>query len=96
MVLLYSNHTNTVEKVDNFVEPYFCYLDNEVIYEKGFGYSNLATQVMVDHNESLFRIASVTKLSNTTAILQLAEQGLVDLEQDVNHYLTIFQTNRHQ
>ncbi|WP_159102374.1 serine hydrolase domain-containing protein [Caldalkalibacillus mannanilyticus] len=67
--------------------------DNEVIYEKGFGYANLESNTEVDPKQSLFRIGSVTKLFTATAIMQLVEQGLVDVEQDVNSYLTNFQVD---
>ncbi|MEB1808793.1 MAG: beta-lactamase family protein [Bacillaceae bacterium] len=65
--------------------------DNEILYEQGFGYANLEQELKVDPGQSFFRIGSVSKLFTATAIMQLVEQGLVDLEADVNDYLTYFQ-----
>ncbi|WP_216829765.1 serine hydrolase domain-containing protein [Alkalihalobacterium elongatum] len=96
----------TKENVQAFVEDYFnesieefqipgaviiVVKDNEILYKQGFGYANLNNDLQVDPDETLFRIGSVTKLFTATAIMQLVEQGLIDLEADVNEYLTHFQ-----
>ncbi|WP_239094055.1 serine hydrolase domain-containing protein [Bacillus sp. B15-48] len=65
--------------------------DNEILYEQGFGFANLEKGLEVDPSGSLFRIGSVTKLFTATAIMQLVELGLVDVEANVNDYLTDFQ-----
>ncbi|MGO4889583.1 serine hydrolase domain-containing protein [Anaerobacillus sp. MEB173] len=65
--------------------------DNEILYQQGFGYANLEKGLQVDPSQSLFRIGSVTKLFTATAIMQLVEQGLIDVEADINEYLTDFQ-----
>lgn len=70
--------------------------DNEILYEQGFGYANLEQELKVDPSQSLFRIGSVSKLFTAMAIMQLVEQGLVDLEVDVNDYLTYFQIDTQQ
>ena len=59
----------------------------EVLFTKGFGYADVEAHRTVDPAESLFRIASVTKLFTYTAVMQLVEEGLLDLEADVNQYL---------
>ena len=61
--------------------------DGEIIYQKGYGYSDIVNQVAVDPEKTLFRIGSVTKLFTWTAVLQLYEQGKLDLEADINRYL---------
>ena len=38
-------------------------------------------------DETLFRIASITKLFTSTAAMQLVEEGKLDLHRDVNAYL---------
>jgi CubicO group peptidase (beta-lactamase class C family) len=40
-----------------------------------------------DKPESIYGIASITKTFTATAVLQLYEKGLFDLDDDVNHYL---------
>jgi CubicO group peptidase (beta-lactamase class C family) len=59
----------------------------EVLFTKGYGYADAEARLPVDPEETLFRIASVTKLFTFTAVMQLVEEGRVDLEVDVNEYL---------
>jgi CubicO group peptidase (beta-lactamase class C family) len=61
--------------------------DGEILFEQGYGYANLEKQIKVDPETSLFRIASVTKLFTWTAVMQMVEQGKLDLDADVNKYL---------
>ncbi len=58
---------------------------------KGYGFADLAHQTPVDPTKTAFRAGSVSKLFTWTAIMQVAEQGLLDLDADVNRYLTDFQ-----
>ncbi len=55
---------------------------------KGYGYADLESLTPVDPERTLFRIGSITKLFVWTAVMQLVEQGLVDLHADVNDYLS--------
>ena len=57
-------------------------------FSKGYGYADLESLTLVDPERSLFRIGSITKLFVWTAVMQLVEQGLVDLHADVNDYLS--------
>ncbi len=59
----------------------------EVLFTKGYGWADVDGRRPVDPEETLFRIASVTKLFTFTAVMQLAEEGWLDLEADVNEYL---------
>jgi CubicO group peptidase (beta-lactamase class C family) len=61
--------------------------DGQILFEQGYGYANLEEQIKVDPETSLFRIASITKLFTWTAIMQMVEQGKLDLDTDVNQYL---------
>jgi len=61
--------------------------DGAVIFTKGYGVADVATRVPVDPQQHLFRAASVSKLITATAVMQLVEQGKVDLDTDVNTYL---------
>ena len=49
--------------------------DGEVLLSKGYGYADVAKQIPVDAESTLFRPGSVTKLFTWTAVMQLAEQG---------------------
>ncbi|OAA95096.1 serine hydrolase domain-containing protein [Clostridium coskatii] len=61
--------------------------DGKVIFSKGYGYADLENKVPVTPDKTLVRIASVSKLFTYTAMMQLSEQGKVDLKADVNKYL---------
>lgn len=61
--------------------------DSEVLFSKGYGYANVEQQIPVDPETTLFRIGSATKLFTWTAVMQLAEQGKIDLDSDINSYL---------
>ncbi|MDD2594240.1 MAG: serine hydrolase [Bacteroidales bacterium] len=60
--------------------------DNQVIYNHSFGVKNLDTQEAVT-NETLFRIASISKSFSATSMMQLREQGLVSLDTDVSELM---------
>lgn len=64
--------------------------DGTVAHAAGYGVADLATGTPFDPDRSLVRIASVTKLLTATAVLQQVEAGRLDLDADVNRYLTAF------
>jgi CubicO group peptidase (beta-lactamase class C family) len=61
----------------------------EIIAEKGYGYADVASKRPVDPQRTLFRAGSVAKLVTHTAVMQLVEQGKVDLDGDIKQYLDI-------
>ncbi|MFW6101741.1 MAG: serine hydrolase domain-containing protein, partial [Bacteroidota bacterium] len=61
--------------------------DTNVIFSKGYGYADIKRNRKVDPNQTLFRIGSISKLFVWTAVMQLHEQGKVELDVDVNQYL---------
>ena len=65
--------------------------DNQLYFSKGYGLADVKAGKKVDPSTTLFRIGSVSKLFVWTAVMQLAEQGKLDLDADVNQYLTHFQ-----
>ena len=64
--------------------------DGELLFAKGYGYADLATHRSIVADRTLFRLASVSKLFTWTAVMQLVEKGKLDLDADVNEYLTDF------
>lgn len=65
--------------------------DGEALFSKGYGYADVEKQVPVDPETTLFRPGSVHKLVTWTAVMQLVEQGKIDLNADINTYLADFQ-----
>src|SRR5215472_7255034 len=61
--------------------------DGKVLLEKGYGFSDIKTRAPVDPSRTLFRPGSISKLFTWTAVMQLVEQGKIDLDRDVNDYL---------
>lgn len=65
--------------------------DGKLFFAKGYGYANVEKKIPVVADKTLFRVASVSKLFTSTAAMQLYEQGKLDLDADINKYLTSFQ-----
>jgi CubicO group peptidase (beta-lactamase class C family) len=61
--------------------------DGKVLTERGYGYADVAAHRKVDPETTLFRPGSTSKLFTWTAVMQLVEQGKIDLDADVNRYL---------
>ncbi len=61
--------------------------DGEVLVQKGYGYADLEQRIPVNPETTLFRPGSISKLFTWTAVMQLVEQGKLDLDADVNQYL---------
>ena len=62
----------------------------EVVLLKGYGVGDVEKQTPIDPNRSLFRIGSITKTFLSLAVMQMVERGELDLDADVNTYLTQF------
>jgi CubicO group peptidase (beta-lactamase class C family) len=60
--------------------------DGKQLFTKGYGYADVKRKKSVTA-ETLFRPGSVSKLFTWTAVMQLVEQGKLDLSKDVNEYL---------
>lgn len=61
----------------------------DVVHLKGFGYSD-ARRTSPVTAQSMFNLYSLTKIVTATAVMQLVEEGKVDLDQNVAHYLPWF------
>jgi CubicO group peptidase (beta-lactamase class C family) len=60
--------------------------DGSLAFFHGHGFADIASNTPVDA-DTVFRIASVTKLFTAVAVIQLYEQGLVDLDAPADDYL---------
>lgn len=61
--------------------------DNQVLFAKGYGYADVKSKKPVTVDATLFRPGSISKLFTWTAVMQLVEQGKVDLDHPVNDYI---------
>lgn len=65
--------------------------DGELLTARGYGWADTGTDggdpVPVDPERTLFRVGSVSKLVTATAVLQLVEQGALDLDAPVAEHL---------
>ncbi len=61
--------------------------DGEIVFSKGYGFANLQTQRPMDPETTLHRPGSNSKILVWTAVMQLVEQGRLDLYADINSYL---------
>ena len=59
----------------------------QVLLRKGYGYADLKSRKPVDPAATIFRLASISKLFTWVSVMQLVEQGKLDLDTDVNRYL---------
>jgi CubicO group peptidase (beta-lactamase class C family) len=63
--------------------------DGSLAFFSARGVADIATRVPVT-DDTVFRIASITKTFTAVAVLQLWEQGLVDLDAPANDYLRTY------
>ena len=61
--------------------------DGKLLFAKGYGYADVEKKKPVSAQDTLFRPGSISKLFTWTAIMQLYEQGKLDLDRNVNDYL---------
>ncbi len=61
--------------------------DGKLFFSKGYGFADLARKQAVTPGRTLLPTGSTCKLFVWTAVMQLVEQGRLDLNRDVNDYL---------
>ncbi len=61
--------------------------DGALLFAKGYGYADRAQKIPVVADRTLFFPGSTGKLFTWTALMQLVEQGKLDLQTDINQYL---------
>jgi len=60
--------------------------NNDIVWEKQLGYANIMNNILVDEN-TMFILSSISKTITATALLQLFEDGLFDIDDDIDNYL---------
>ena len=61
--------------------------DGEIVFSRGYGYADITRQIPVDPATTVFEHGSISKLFVYVAVMQLVEQGLLDLDADIHNYL---------
>ena len=86
-----------LSNLDNFIEDQLethnipglaaCVMKNgAIVWEGAYGFTDLDNNIAVN-SQTLFTIASLSKLVASTAIMQLEESGQLELDEDVDNYL---------
>ena len=63
--------------------------DQKVLWAKGFGFADLENRIPATP-DTLYSIASLAKTFAATLVLQLVEQGKLDLDEPISHYSSDF------
>jgi CubicO group peptidase (beta-lactamase class C family) len=62
-------------------------VNGELAFKKGYGYADIENGIPVDPDKTMFRIGSVSKLFTYMSLMQLHEQGKLDLDANIQDYL---------
>ncbi len=92
------DHFSRVEAISNHIETVLkqysvpgasiaVFRDFEIEWAKGFGVANMDTKKPVD-TLTLFQAASISKPVAALAVMRLVREGRLDLDKNVNEYLT--------
>jgi CubicO group peptidase (beta-lactamase class C family) len=74
-------------KISHYPSMSACIIKNTtVVWEKGYGLYDIEQQKQATEH-TIYVVASITKTITSTALMQLYEQGLFQLDDDVNKYL---------
>nr|WP_254797735.1 beta-lactamase family protein [Bacillus sp. N35-10-4] len=70
--------------------------DNQILFQKGFGFSDKEKNTPIDPKKTVFRLASISKVFTASAVMQLVEQGKIDINKDIVNYMggLKYQNNR--
>jgi len=69
--------------------------DQSIVWQTSVGYADREQHIAAD-GDTLYRVGSITKVFTAMAALQLAEQGKIDLDQPLSHYLPDFTLRRRE
>lgn len=64
-------------------------VDNQLVSERGYGLADIENNVPATP-ESVYRLASISKMLTGVAVMQLAEQGKLDLSAPIQRYAPAF------
>lgn len=61
--------------------------DQNVVFHQALGLADLESLRTIQSDKTLFRVGSISKVFTAIGALRLVEQGLLDLDTDIHHYL---------
>jgi CubicO group peptidase (beta-lactamase class C family) len=90
-----------IAEAEQLVESYYLYneipgmsvsvyREGEIIWSRGFGYSNLSKKTPINPGETLFRIGSVSKTYTAAAVGLLVQRGKLDVNKSIHAYVPTF------
>lgn len=89
-------YTQLEQEIDNYVNTYIGISSpgtaivvtkgKEMIFSKGYGYSNIENRTPVDPSRTVFDYGSINKLFVWTSVMKLVEEGKMKLDQDIRTY----------
>jgi len=68
--------------------------EGKLIHSKGYGYADLAKGKAIT-GDTIYRVASITKTLSAIAVMQLWEQGKIDINADISQYVGFTVRNPH-
>lgn len=83
------------ERIDAYIEEHkdttagvsiAVFRGQETLYKTGYGYANIENHLVVN-DETVYEWGSVSKLLVWVSVMQLWEQGKIDLNEDIKEYL---------
>jgi CubicO group peptidase (beta-lactamase class C family) len=85
------------QEIDNYVSKYIgktapgaaiaVVKDGKIIFSKGYGNADVENKTPVDAKNTVFEWGSISKLCTWVSVMQLVEQGKLDLDTDIKTYL---------
>lgn len=61
--------------------------DGKILFAKGYGVADIEKKTPVVAGKTIFRIGSITKVFTANAVMQLADRGKINLNDDVNKHI---------
>ncbi len=69
--------------------------EGKVVLEKGYGHADLEKKIPVNPQNTVFRIASISKCITGIALAKMVEEGLLDLDASFYEYVPYFPKKEH-
>lgn len=88
---------NIEEFVDEYVQDYIgetsagaivvITKNDHILLSKGYGYADIENKIRMNPRTSILEWGSISKLFVWVSVMQMAEQGKIDLDEDIREYL---------